>query len=153
MLDSITRFFDIYIAAGAVEPERDNDNALQLATAALLVEIMYVDQKVTDEEEQTVIRAITDGFPISQEEAQTLIELAKEEVEYATDYYQFTSLINKSLDPASKVYIIEQLWKVAFADNQLDCYEEHLIRKIADLLYVPHREFIAAKHRADTRSG
>ncbi|MDX1811364.1 MAG: TerB family tellurite resistance protein, partial [Gammaproteobacteria bacterium] len=61
--------------------------------------------------------------------------------------YEFTSLINNGFSPEEKVKIIELMWQVAYSDKELEKYEEALVRKIADLLYVPHTAFIAAKHR------
>jgi len=150
MLDAIISFFNTNIA-GAENQPADSDHRLRIATAVLLVEVMYMDHVVEEAEMQTVQNIIVEAFSLSESEAGELMDLARREIRESTDYYQFTSLINKSLELSDKVQIIESLWKVAFADNQLDRYEEHMIRKVADLLYVPHREFIAAKHRADTR--
>jgi uncharacterized tellurite resistance protein B-like protein len=41
--------------------------------------------------------------------------------------------------------IVGMLWKVSSADGHIDAHEEHLVRKVADLLYVPHARFIQAK--------
>ena len=60
----------------------------------------------------------------------------------------FYSLINKSYSLEQKVELIESLWKVAFVDGDLDMHEEYLVRKIADLLYVPHASLMKTKHRA-----
>ena len=79
--------------------------------------------------------------------ASDLISMAEQERNDATDYHQFTSLINKNFTAQQKVKIVECLWQVAFADGALHEHEEHLVRKIAELIYVPHRAFINAKHR------
>jgi uncharacterized tellurite resistance protein B-like protein len=75
------------------------------------------------------------------------VSLAEEAAHHATSDYEFTSLINKGFTPEQKVKVVEHLWEVAFADRELHKYEEHLVRRIADLLYVSHTDFIAAKHR------
>ena len=74
--------------------------------------------------------------------------LAAEEARLATDYFQFTSLINKSFSAEQKVQVIEYLWQVAYADGHLDAHEQHFMRKIADLLYVSHADYVGAKQRA-----
>ncbi|HLB15689.1 MAG TPA: TerB family tellurite resistance protein [Burkholderiales bacterium] len=61
---------------------------------------------------------------------------------------QFTSLINKRFSPEQKARVVEHMWRVAYADAELSAYEQHTIRKLADLLYVPHGAYIAAKLRA-----
>jgi uncharacterized tellurite resistance protein B-like protein len=43
------------------------------------------------------------------------------------------------------------LWQLAYADQTIDKFEEHLIRKLAELLHVPHKHFIQAKHSAKDR--
>lgn len=73
--------------------------------------------------------------------------LAEQQRKQATDYFQFTSLINKGYSLEQKIGLIESLWKIAFIDGVLDMNEEYLVRKIADLLYVPHTAFIMAKNR------
>ena len=78
----------------------------------------------------------------------TLMALAAEEARLATDYFQFTSLINKNFSAGQKVQVVEYLWQVAYADGQLDAHEQHFMRKIADLLYVSHADYVAAKQRA-----
>ena len=87
-------------------------------------------------------------FSLTGEEAVTLLDLAEQEARQAPDYFQFTSLINKQFTPEQKARVIEQMWTIAYADAKLSRYEEHLVRKIADLLYVPHATVIAAKIRA-----
>ena len=76
-----------------------------------------------------------------------LFILASEEARQSVDLYQFTSLIREHFSQEKKIKTIECLWTIAYADNHLDAHEEHLIRRIADLLYVTHQDFINAKHR------
>ena len=82
------------------------------------------------------------------DEARALIELAENEVDHAVSLYDFTSFLNDTMSNEERAGIVELLWQVAFADAVLDKYEEYYVRKIADLLYVPHRDFIKAKLRA-----
>ncbi|MGH8547658.1 MAG: TerB family tellurite resistance protein [Methylococcales bacterium] len=123
------------------------------ATAALLVEIMHADDRIETAEKELIPGLLCDGFELSRDQVAELVSLAEQEMSQAADCYQFTSLINKNFEMAQKVTIIEYFWKIAFADGRPDKYEEHFIRKVSELLYVPHREFIAAKHRVDTRKG
>lgn len=153
MLQSIKQFFDSRILSPADSKKRTLDESLQIATAALLVEVMYADDAIAEAETETLLKVLCEGFDFSREQARELVALAKREIDEAADYYQFTSLINKHFELDQKVQIIEYFWKIAFADGRLDKYEEYIIRKVSELLYVPHREFIAAKHRVDTRRG
>ena len=147
MLAQIREFFEQHLNPGAGS-ERDPEEALRLAAAALLLEMTRMDQKVLAEELAAVTQALRDTFQLSESQVKDLLACAEAERAHSTDYYQFTSLINQFYDAGQKATLIELLWRVAYADKSLDKYEEHMVRKIADLLYVPHGAFIAAKHRA-----
>lgn len=148
MIGTIREFVDKYIKGPGVKPETGGHDPLHMATAALLVEIMRMDGEATAEERERVLHAMEAKFGLRPEETKELLELAEEEARQATDYYQFTSLIKDRLTPEEKERLIEHLWAVAYADGELHHYEEHLIRKLADLLYVSQKSFIAAKLRA-----
>lgn len=147
MLTKIKQFFDSYLAPIQDDDSTVSTHALQLATAALLIEMMRMDEEIRPEERRAVAGSIQDKFDLSDQETETLIQLAEEEAAQATDYHQFTSLINKGFTLEQKILVIEYLWEVAYADAHLDMYEEHLVRKVAELLYIPHSAFISAKHR------
>ena len=123
--------------------ERD----LELAAAALLVEMTRADDHVQAVEEASVIDAVRDAFGLDEAQAAALHERAVDRADEAVSLYEFTRLLNDRLDDARKQHLVELLWRVAAADGDIDRYEEHLVRKIADLLYVPHARFIQAKLR------
>ena len=143
MLNQIKLFFDKHIALPA--PDQVTEESLHLACAALFVEMMYMDDNARSEEQEMIIKSVRDVFSLSVEEAKTLISLATQQRKQATDYYQFTSLINKGFTQEQKTTVIKKLWKIAYADGELDKYEENMVRKMADLLHVPHLEFIRTK--------
>jgi uncharacterized tellurite resistance protein B-like protein len=147
VLDTIRQFFEKNIR-GETRDDASSEHRLRVATAALLVEMARMSTEVTEEERETVWRAVQDKFDLSAEETRELMHLGEEEAREATDYFQFTSLINESFTAEQKVRLVEHLWRVAYADGHLHMYEEHLVRKIADLIHVPHKAFIAAKLRA-----
>lgn len=145
MLDAIREFFDRHIGAEArTRPE----HGIELATAALLIEVVRSDREITAAERDAVLRAVSGKFGLSLTEAATLAELAEQEVEQATDYFQFTSLVNRHFAQPQKERMIELMWQAAYADGALSAHEQHVIRKVADLLHVPHPAYIAAKLRA-----
>ena len=146
MLKSIRDYFDRNIGTqGAPAAER---HSIELATAALLVEVVRSDAGIAPNEQQAVLRAVRERFGLSDEEAQTLFRLAEDEVRTANDYYQFTSLINRHFDQQRKQHVIELMWQVAYADAELAAHENHVLRRIAELLHVTHGDYIAAKMRA-----
>ncbi|MGZ8175121.1 MULTISPECIES: tellurite resistance TerB family protein [Methylobacter] len=145
MLNQIKLFFTQHIALSA--SEHTLEEKLQLATVVLFLEMMYMDDKVDPKEQEVILSLVHQSFSLTAEQATSLIELAEQHRKQATDYFQFTSLINKEYSLEQKVRLIESLWKIAFIDGVLDMNEEYLVRKIADLLHVPHTAFIMAKNR------
>lgn len=118
---------------------------LHLASAALLIEIAKADYQDDPRETDKVVELLRDRFEIPERELEILMTLADQEVRQATDVFQFTSLVNQHFSAAEKNQLVESLWEVAYADGRVHHYEEHLIRKIAELIYVPHSEFIRTK--------
>jgi len=147
MLNQIKRFFQEHLVPTTQETAEQDRHRVQLAVGALLLEMTRMDGEIRPEQCARVEAAIREHFELSAEETKALIALAEAERHDATDYFQFTSLINAQYTPEQKIHIIEQLWAVALADDALHRYEEHLVRKISELLYVPHSAFVAARHR------
>ncbi len=146
MLTAIRDFFDRHI--GAETPEQDDRHAIQLATAALLVEVARIDSESTEAERAAVTHAIRDKFGLEATEADQLIALAEAEVKQASGYFQFTSLVNRRFTAEQKLKVIELMCRIAYVDSALSAHENHLMRRIGDLLHIPHGDFIAAKMRA-----
>ena len=119
---------------------REVDGGLEIGALTTLTEVV----------KHPVVR---EKFGLGDEEAQALVAVADQAAAGATDDYQFTSLINQHLSAAQKERIVEYLWEVAYADGSAAPYEEHFVRKIAELLYVSHGAFLMAKERARTRAG
>ena len=97
--------------------------------------------------------ALRNKFDLTPEETHELVELAEAEADDSIDHYQFTSLIKTGFSQEQKQKVVEYLWAVAFADENADKHEEYLVRKIANLIGVSHKEFIEAKLRARDGAG
>jgi uncharacterized tellurite resistance protein B-like protein len=151
MLNQIKLFFEQHLALSA--PENISEDKLQLATVVLFLEMMHMDDKIEENEQEIILSLVQQNFSLTAEQAASLMELAEQQRKQATDYFQFTSLINKEYSLEQKVRLIESLWKIAFVDGVLDMNEEYLVRKIADLLHVPHTAFIMAKNRVGPEMG
>ncbi len=148
MIAGIKDFFNQFIETGTRQTEAGGEKALQIATAALLFEMMRMDDHIADEERNSVATTMRQQFGLDSEQLKTLMDFAEQEARQASGYYQFTSLINKGFNADQKIRIIENLWHVAMSDGHLNAHETHLMRKIADLLYVGHADYVAAKQRA-----
>ena len=144
MLKTIKKYFDKHLLA---ETNESLDHQLKLATAALLIEMMQQDEHEHENEKRTIRRALQSKFSLTDHETDDLYNLAKQEVAEATDYFQFTNLIARNFTQEQKIKVIEYLWTIAYADHHLDAYEEHMVRRIADLIYVSHKDFMQTKHK------
>lgn len=152
MIGSLREFFARLAQPGA-HPEVESEDALRLATAALLVEMMRMDDEVSAAERAAVAEALRDKFGLPPDEVAALISQAQTQARQAAGYHEFTSLIHRHFSPQRKLALIERLWTVAYADGRLDAHEHHLMRKLADLLYIPQGDFVLAKARARAALG
>lgn len=121
---------------------------VELAAAVLMVEISLADHELHEEERRVIEGALQQQFHLPPGEARDIIAAAEREVDHAVSLYEFTRMMNERMSAEEKTHIVERLWEVAFADAVLDKYEEYYIRKVADLLYVPHVQLVRTRHRA-----
>jgi uncharacterized tellurite resistance protein B-like protein len=147
MLTALRNFFDQHLAPTPDETPASAERRAHLAAAVLLVEVARADHNFSDAERETVLASVQRKFGLSTAEAQELLTLAESKSREAHDIYQFTSKIDASFSPEQKVRLLEELWRAAYSDSVLHEYEEHLIRRIADMLHLSHSQFIAAKLR------
>ena len=117
----------------------------ELAYASLLVEVIKSDDKFDDRERAKLLDVLSKKLKIRDDELKNFAELAKQKSDESTSLYEFTREINDKYEYDEKVKLIEDLWRIAYSDGQLDKYEDYVIRKIADLIYVTHSDFIKSK--------
>ena len=120
-------------------------HSLETACAVLLCEVMKADGLMADEEQQHMATVLMREFTLTPIEVDDIIEQAIYLSENATDFYQFTSTLNQHYSTDQRVKMVEMLWQLAYADGELSSIEEHIIRKIADLLHLRQSEFIQTK--------
>ncbi|MDH5191836.1 MAG: TerB family tellurite resistance protein [Gammaproteobacteria bacterium] len=146
MLTKIKLFFEATVFnVSETESAARHKHAKQIAAASLLMEMVYADAEVREEEKQAVLKAIKTNFDLSDEETGEIVLLAEEEAGQAVCLYDFTRLINDNFTYQEKMQVLEMLWTVALSDNELEKNEEYLVRKISDLLHVSHKDFIRTK--------
>lgn len=144
MINNIKEFFTSEIT----NPEGDEEHQKNLAAASLMVEVMVIDRDISDKELTKIEEILKNQLELKDHEIKKLLELARQEVRDATSLFQFTRLVNDHFDHQKKTELIGSLWHVAFADDILDKHEEAIIRRIADLIYVSHSDFIKTKKSA-----
>lgn len=151
MLDKLKKLV-MEVLQPQVQDEAAQAHQNELAAALLLVEVMQADYTIEDSERRQIISALQQLFQLSADEARLLSELAEQQHEDIVSLYDMTSIINKNFSEAEKILLLQQMWRIAYADLHLDDYEEHIIRRVADLIYVSHTDFIRAKLLAEEQS-
>ena len=125
--------------------EESDLSSLNNACAALLVEIAFADKDFDETEKQALKQALIQTYDISESEIQEIIEDAENTVDESTSLYGYTRIVNDEFGYEDKLNLLKNLWKVAYADGYLDKYEEHIIRKISDLIHISHSDYINIK--------
>lgn len=129
------------------EVEEDRERALRLATAALLVETARADFEERHLERETIQALLEDHFSLTAEDAGALLEDAGVQADTAVSLHEFTQVLHRHLSETEKLRVVEMLWRVALADANLDRHEDHLVRKVSDLLYLSRSEMLRLKHQ------
>jgi uncharacterized tellurite resistance protein B-like protein len=136
---------------GAFAPRADDaaarEQGLRVATALLLIEVAKADFAEDLAEDETVVQSLKQFFALDDEAAALLLAEARSTADRAVELQQFTRRLHEQLSMAEKLRVIEMLWQVALADRRLDKHEDHLVRRIAELLYVPHSDLIRIRNR------
>lgn len=146
MFESFKQFFD-ELAPQAHEDPQAGEQRLRLAVAVLLAEVMRDDDGITPEEREAVLAALRRQFALDGPQLEQLLALAQQTLRGASDFYQFTSVLNERFSRDQRIQVIEAMWRVAYADGHLSALENSVISRVADLLHVTHGEYIAAKVR------
>jgi len=148
MFTKLKEFFILLSEEG--KADKQAELSLEIACAVLLCEVMRADEIFSEKEQEKLNRLLSKQFLLSDTEVSDILEKALELSENASDFYQFTSKINQHYSLQQRITIVELLWQVAYADGELASIEEHVIRKIADLLHLRHSEYIATKINAQS---
>ena len=126
-------------------PSTKDDTSIMNACASLLIEAAFADKIFSETEVDSLKFTLVNKFDFNENDVNQLIEEAENIVEESTSLYEHTRLINDKSSYEDKLRLINSLWKIAYADNEIDKYEDHLIRKISNLLHVSHKDFISEK--------
>lgn len=144
MISALKALFEI--------PQQESEEQLQqrlhLAAAALLIETARADFTEDAVEQQTMEKLLSSTLGLPLPKVHELMEAANSQVDEATSLYEFTRVINDYYSARQKLQLVSAMWAVAYADGDLDKYEEALIRQVAELTYVPHQDYIRSKLQA-----
>jgi len=125
----------------------DGQDRIQLSTAVLLVEIARADHDRHEVEDVEMRKQLAAKFRLSEKESHMLLDAAEMAAENSVSLHEFTRLLHDEMSYEEKTTVIEMLWQIALADNNLDKYEDYMIGKIADLMYIARGDVIRLKSR------
>ena len=139
-----------FLAIESVESDPvDIEHALRVATAVLLVEVTRADFIVQPSERRRLRQLLQDQFDLSNAELDALMAEAEADADRLVSIQHITRLLNENYDHEMKRRVVEMMWQLVYADGDKSHYEEHLMRQVADLLYLSQGEFIQARHKAE----
>jgi uncharacterized tellurite resistance protein B-like protein len=125
--------------------EESNLTLLNNSCAALLVEIAFADKDFDETEKASLKQSLIETYAIDESVIEEIIRDAEDTVSESTSLYGYTSIVNSEFQYEDKLKLLRNLWKIAYADGYLDKYEEHLLRKVSDLIHISHSDYISIK--------
>jgi uncharacterized tellurite resistance protein B-like protein len=147
LLRALKILFDDEPSPAQMLPSHERRHLL-LAVASLLHEVTRVDLSSSEVERAAAERALADLFKLPPRDAAALLAEGRERAKQLTSYFAPVSVIKRDLPLPERAHLVEHLWRIAYADGQLDSHEDHYVRKIAHLLYVPNTQSMLARNRA-----
>ena len=153
MIGKLQSLIATHVLGHGAAAGQEEELTLQVATAALLMEVAAADDHISDEERIRIEVLVSKLYSLPAGAAHELSSRAEALIEDATSLFPFTRLITSECSMEQRVGIVRMLWEVAFVDDTVHALEEHLVRKVADLLYVPHNQFIRGKLLAAGKDG
>ncbi len=141
----LSHLFSLFFGDSPENEQVTQQERMQIATAAVLVEAARADQGFTPEERSHIVTVLRQRFGLSRQDAEELLAESKKSLAESSDLWSFTNAINQSCSPGEKQEIVEEAWRVILMDGVLHGHEDHLIHKLARLLNLNHPKLIEAK--------
>lgn len=145
MIEKLKQMLGSTFGVDSASLMEDQEHARLLAAVALMVEIIAVDDEQHEAEKAMLRQLVVERFNMDQDKADALIQQAETALQESTDFYHFTSTINREFSDEEKVELMASLWQLSYADEHIHELEQHVIRKLARLLHVSHKDFITTK--------
>jgi len=143
----INKIKDLITKFGKEEEVQEESNLTLLnnSCAALLVEIAFADKDFDETEKASLKQSLIETYAIDESDIEEIIRDAEDTVSESTSLYGYTSIVNTEFQYEDKLKLLRNLWKIGYADGYLDKYEEHLLRKVSDLIHISHSDYISIK--------
>lgn len=145
MLNLAKKFLGVFDTNGATGSGKAADSDLRVAACALLLEMSLIDGTLGVTEREKILAILRQEYNLSEEEAESLLQKSRSELDESIDLWQFTNALNQHYSSDEKSRLIEKIWEIAYADGIIDQHEDYLVHKVADLLHLSHRQLIDAK--------
>lgn len=133
------------LSVESVQGEFERFDRIQIASCVILLEVAKFDFDFSSIEKETTKAILKNEFAIPEDAIEDLMKISEEKREDSVDLWEFTNVINQNFSREEKIKIIEAAWKIIYADDKLDKYENHYVHVLADLLRLRHDELIDAK--------
>ncbi len=153
MIDFVKKYFGKTSPDDPKRQKKDTSHDIRIATCALLLEMSSIDGEFSESERENIISILKNDYELSDEHAVALLDASRDELENSLDMWRFASLINKNYSIEEKERVIEMIWSIAYADENLDKHEDYLVHKMAKLLRLTHKQLIDAKLKAKGAGG
>ena len=127
---------------------QENQNNEIDILCGLMIEAANTDGKITQEELNKISNSLINVFKEDPKIVEESLNNAFENKDNSKSLYFYTSKLNKSYTDDQKIQLLEVLWEIILADNELHDFEANLIRRLAGLLYISDVECGNAKIRA-----
>ena len=124
------------------------ESQIQSAAALLLIEVAKADQSIEQEELDRIQQVLSEHWSLTTDELEQLVSDATEKAKWSASLHEHVELVNAHFSQEQKYQLVLGLWRVACADQVIHHHEEHMVRRVADLLHVSHKDFIRSKHEA-----
>ena len=143
----MTDFFNFFKSKKPEELGELSSNPIQMATAVLLIEMARADFDQAENENEVIKQLLKGHFDLNNQQTHDLFNDAESVADDAVSLHEYTHALHKTLTQEAKEEVIEMLWRLAMSDENLDKYEDYLVRKVADLLYVPNSIVLKIRHK------
>jgi len=130
-----------------------SDQDLKLAAATLMFEVVRSDGRIDQVELIYMSEILRREFKLNEQELEELFQLAKDTANEATSLQGFTRDICNNWGASKRMKLLEYLWMLALADDQIDPHERHLVRKVAGLLYLNEAQILQSREQAKVELG
>ena len=144
MVSFLKKFFSENKQAEDVA-QADPETKIRVATCAVLVEMANSDNEFSENERDRIIEVLKNRFNLRSDEAGELIEIAEEELRGSIDIYSFTNTIKQNYSVDERIKVLEEIWRIVYADGELSAHEDSLAHKLSFLLGLTHKQLIDAK--------